>query len=463
MFNDAFLLFDTSDIYFVLTLLFTVLLFSVFIQRKPIDKKSHKLLSYCFITLAVSVSLNFFPIKQSTAREIFFQDYFSVNINTTKDKEYSDKFISSFTYSPIEQCSTIQEKKPDSIYIFLVESWSNYHSAFFGNENNWTPNLDFTAKKNISMTNFHANGFTTEAGLYSILTGNFPVLYKKKMKLDGAVGLTNFSNTKTLPKELSKYGYHSYFVTSGNLNFLDKGKWLREIGFSTIIGSDDFPKGSQRYLFNSVSDEELFNKVSTLSTDSTKSDSKLIVVENVSTHAPFYSPDKNGNIVQSEESAFLYTDKLLANLISTIATPNNLVIVLSDHRAMTPVTSTEKQSSGLLAVSKVPAFMIWDDINIQIDEEFQQTDLMNSIVGLVSDQQCFSDVLGSVFPVENAISPKCILHSRGDNRNIITAKCNQNFEAFNILLDGDNTRSINKKVDSKLALDIINHSRIIQN
>ena len=107
--------------------------------------------------------------------------------------------------------------------------------------------------------------------------------------------------------------------------------------------------------------------------------------------------------------------------------------------------------------------MIWDDINIQIDKEFQQTDLMNSIIGLVSDQQCFGDVLGSVFPIENAISPKCILHSRGDNRNIITAKCNQNFEAFNILLDGDNTRSINKNVDSKLALDIINHSRIIQN
>lgn len=460
MYDDIFLFFSNIDLTEIVILAF-VFCMGLFFFQKPRRNKKNILHNKLLLTvLASTFCAGFLYEPNKSIRTIYFKNYVDINFNSTYSKAYTDPFISAFTYYPENNCSQVERHRPDSIYIFLVESWSYYHSKFFGSQNKWTPNLDNLAQNNISLNQFYANGFTTEAGLYALLTGHFPVLYRQKMNLDAAVGLMHFPTSKTLPAEMARLGYQSYFITSGDLNFLDKGQWLKKIGFSTIIGATDYPDDSQRYLFNSVSDAELFNKVNQI----VQSDSrpKFIVVENVSTHAPFYSPGPKGEPIQSEKAAFLYTDKLLAELTSSIKGENNLIIVMSDHRAMTPITELEKELSGMLSVSRIPAFIMWNQKNWQLDKKFQQTDLMDSIVGLIEGRQCAGDMKGALFPIAQAISPKCIFHARGDSRELVTTKCGGNPQEFNIILDGDKTRSQIETTESKLAVDIINYTRIKQ-
>jgi hypothetical protein len=115
-----------------------------------------------------------------------------------------------------------------------------------------------------------------------------------------------------------------------------------------------------------------------------------------------------------------------------------------------------------MSVSRVPAFIMWNQKKWQLDKKIQQTDLMSSIVGLIQGRQCAGDVKGALFPIEQAISPKCIFHARGDSRELITVKCEENHQEFNIVLDGDKTRSQMETTESKLAVDIVNYTRIQQ-
>lgn len=460
MYDDIFLFLNGFGLTEFVITIFIILCTILFITKTHVEKTNSLHKTSLLIVLMFTFSVGFLYEPNTSVRSVFFRNYVDVNFNSTYSKAYTDQFVSTFTYSPESNCSQIESRPPDSIYIFLVESWSNYHSELFGNQNNWTPYLDYLAKNNISLKNFYANGFTTEAGLYSLLTGRLPILYGQIMKLDGAIGLMNFPKTNTLPYEMAKLGYHPYFITSGDLNFLDKGKWLKKIGFSSIIGAADYSDSSQRYLFNSVSDGELFDRVEhVIQSDSRP---KFIVIENVSTHAPFYSPGINGEPIQSEKKAFLYTDKLLSDLISNVKTENSLIIVMSDHRAMTTITELEKEVSGGMSVSRVPAFIMWNQKKWQLDKKIQQTDLMNSIVGLIQGRQCAGDVKGALFPIEQAISPKCIFHARGDSRELITVKCEENLQEFNIVLDGDKTHAQMETTESKLAVDIVNYTRIQQ-
>lgn len=460
MYDDIFIFLNLFSFNVLILTIFSILCTTLFITNKNPPNKHSSHIASLLIVLIPLFYVGFTYEQNTSVRSVFFRNYVDINFNSTYFNEYTDKFISTFTYSPKNSCSQIESRPPDSIYIFLVESWSNYHSKLYGNQNNWTPHLDNLAKNNISLTRFYANGFTTEAGLYSLLTGRLPILYGQMMKLDGGVGLMHFPKTNTLPDEMAKLGYYPYFITSGDLNFLDKGEWLKKSGFSSIIGADDYSDSSKRYLFNSVSDGELFDKVEHIIASDSRP--KFIVIENVSTHAPFYSPGINGEAIQSEKKAFLYTDKLISNLISKITTENNLVIVMSDHRAMTTITEREKELSGEMSVSRVPAFIMWHQKKWQLDKEIQQTDLMSSIVGLIQGRQCAGDTKGSLFPIEQAISPKCIFHARGDNRELITVKCEENSQEFNIVLDGDNTRAKMETAESKLAVDIVNYTRIQQ-
>ena len=460
MYDDVFLFLGNIGLTEFAVIVFFMLCTVMFFQKPHTRKKSTLHKKLLLTVLASTFCVGFFYEPNKSIRTIFFRNYVDVNFKSTYSKTYSEQFVSAFTYTPESSCSKIESRRPDSVYIFLVESWSNYHSKFFGSQNDWTPYLDHLAKNNISLNQFYANGFTTEAGLYALLTGHFPILYGQKMNLDAAVGLMHFPTSDTLPAEMARLGYHPYFITSGDLNFLDKKQWLERIGFSSIIGAADYPESSQRYLFNSVADGELFNKVEYVVQSDSRS--KFIVVENVSTHAPFYSPGVKGERILSENAAFLYTDKLLAKLISSIKSENSLIIVMSDHRAMTAMTELEKESSGMMSVSRVPAFIIRNQKNLRLDKKFQQTDLMGSIIGLIEGRQCAGDVKGALFPIELAISPKCIFHARGDSRELITTKCGENLQEFNIVLDGDKTRSQMETTESKLAVDIVNYTRIRQ-
>ncbi|WP_413111018.1 LTA synthase family protein [Thaumasiovibrio sp. DFM-14] len=431
-----------------------VVLFMRLFLDKPRDVFPFLRLGMMLVVVGMGGGMLFPP--DTSVRGAFFTNVLDANWRATHRTPYSQTFVEGFDYQPALICDRYPAQRPDAIYVVLVESWSNYHSALFGGQNNWTPQLDLLAQQHIRYSQFYANGFTTEAGLYAVLMGRPSILYQQSMRLDGGVGLEQFSVTSSPVKALEALGYTPIFITSGDLSFLGKGAWLQQVGFRQQIGAKDFAATERRYLFNSVADEVLFEKARQVIADHI-GQPMFVVIENVSTHAPFYLPSDQG-YERSEQKVFRYTDAHLAAFVSELIQDNNMVVVMSDHRAMTAMTAQELSVSGLMAPAHVPAFIAWRQWQGVISLPFQQSDLLPSLLDLIQGKQCFGESRGAMLAFEHPRAAGCVLHARGDRREQVTALCGAE-QAHNVLLDGDQTRAQNR--NESAAVDLVNYLRLL--
>ncbi|WP_181388366.1 LTA synthase family protein [Vibrio albus] len=434
-------------------LLFSIFIISsfIFVVKSNLPSPNIKIKIIAIMSLLIlACSYN----VDSSVRSPFFKNYIFVNFQSTYKKEYSPEFISSFESEDNEQCVTVKSIKPKNIVIFMFESWSYYHSYWFGDDSNWTPELDKLAKNNVAFKQFYANGFTTEAGLYALFTGRPVIPYKVKYGTDGALGLNKIYFDTSFPEELSKLGYYTTFITSGDLGFLQKRKWLESLKFNNIIGNGAFSPKDRKFLFYSVSDEKLYSKVYDIVSNS---ENNFVVVENVNTHQPYYYPDGK-DIKQSEEFAFRYADKQLSEVIKKLIDEDTMIVVMSDHRAMTSMTRKEQSTSGRMSVSRVPMFMIWNNKQRIVDSVFQQTDILPGIVNTVKGYQCHSGSRGAILPLDNMVGTKCVYHARGDERSKVSVMCDG--QQFDVLLDGDDTGILDEYKHIDESVNYINSVRI---
>lgn len=449
IFEIDFGMFNIYTIFLLLAVLFLVLMFLFSDGNYKI--KSRKIFVFFIPLIFFLYNYN----VNSSVRSVFFKNYILINVESTYDKEYSDKFKKSVGLKSDEiVCDNVTASRPKNIIVFIVESWSNYHSKWFGGDNDWTPKLDSLAKRGVSFKNFYANGFSTEGGLYSILTGSPLLPYKIKLGTDGALVLKNINFSESFPLEFSHLGYNTKFITSGDLSFLDKRNWLESLGFNKIIGNESFDKTERKFLFRSVSDENLYERVlNEINSD----ENNFIVVENVNTHQPFYYPEKN-EVKTSEEYAFKYADEKLFNLINKVPKSNNMIIVMSDHRAMTPLSEKEISDSQQMASSRVPMFVIWNNEKKVIVQYYQQKDVLRSVYNSSVGELCHNHSTGAIFPLERSIPSKCVYHSRGDERSKVSVLCED--DKFDIILDGDDTRASADTKYTEQAINYINKVRL---
>lgn len=451
--NDIDIKLFSPALIYVLVMLFLFCLVFIFKKNAMAKNRKYKIIGFVSILLS-ACNYN----VDSSVRSSFFKNYILVNFDSTYEKEYSDNFISSFYFNNNKKkCINTTKIRPDNIIVFMFESWSNYHSYWFGQDNDWTPEVDKLAKNNISFKQFYANGFTTETGLYALFTGQPFFPYKIKYSTEGKLGLSALHSNISYPQKLSDLGYKTTFITAGDLGFLDKKQWLESLRFDQIIGNDAFNIDDRKFLFSSVSDQKLYEKVYGIVN---QKKNNFIVVENVNTHQPYKYPDGN-EIKDSEEYAFRYADKQLSDVIKNLSGNNNMIIVMSDHRAMAKMTQKELAESNRMAVSRVPMFMVWNGKNKVINNVFQQTDVLSSIANTIEGYQCSSFSQGAIFPLNNMIDSKCVYHARGDERSKVSAMCDQ--QQFDVLLDGDDTRALSDNKYSDLSVDYMKFMRIKNN
>lgn len=435
-----------------LLFLFVPLIAFVFLASKPIKLPKFVVIGIC-ISFLVAISTLFW--KPNSVRHPFYINIVQTNLFNTHHNTYSKEFRDKASYLPQRQCEKVAPVIPSKIIVILFESWSIYHSAYFGNEFDWTPKLDGLAKTNIALKNFYANGFTTEAGLYSLFIGQPLLSDSVSMQLDGKLGLAELPSKPSVVSALSQLGYQTRFITSGDLSFLNKGQWLQSIGFEDLIGNNDFSVQLPRYLFDSVSDEVLFDRAYDELRNS--GGKQLMVIENVTTHQPFIVPKDKG-AVMSEHLAFQYTDHVIKNFIEKINEAGTLIIVLSDHRSMTPVSTSELQRNGIMAASQVPAFIMWNKIKQTVTHPVQQSDLLTSVLGSIQGEICVSELNGNIFPVNYTHPPKCVAFRPGDQRDRVHLRCSE--EDVTVLLDGDQTRRT--EGTRQLPVDLVNYLRLQQ-
>lgn len=412
--------------------------------RKPLGWKAPAWVASIFAMLGVL--LHTFSPPSSYIHEWAIKNVLAANLPTGVSNEYSQSTVDRLkTAARAQECSKGRGIR-NNVVLLILESWSTYHSQQWLGSNDWTPRLDALATQGLWFTQLHAGGFNTNQGLVSLLTGRdivLPSLPPHQMTaFEGAWGIQD-----ALPAQLTKLGYQTTFLTSGNLGYTRKGEWLQHIGFSETLGHDHVEfEGYRRGHFDAVADERLYEVALSYIIAQTKSEAPLfLVIENVSSHHPFVHPITGE---RKEESVFRYMDHAAADFIERLQEnrflDNGLIVVMSDHRAMTFITPEEQQRFGRSAASRIPGFILGGNIqrSKSVDEPMHQADLQPSLLRQISDTYCAGQRLRDLLVPEET-QARCLFHARGDNRDHVDVYCAEGEGVVQV--NGDDSRFISSK------------------
>ena len=253
------------------------------------------------------------------------------------------------------------------------------------------------------------------------------------------------------------------FITAGDLAFSRKDDWLLSIGFDELIGNDQpYYEGMKRYQFRSVPDRALYeNIVYNVLPELPESRPYFLVIESVSTHYPFNEP---GTGSKKEEDVFGYADTQLGwffeNLEREEILKDTLLIIASDHRAMTPMRPDEIAVYGQEANARIPLVIFGQtyEPGVKVDGYFQQSDLMESIMYLTGQDATFSDFRGNLFATPSAPS-RYIIYYGGNERDRVQVFAEAG--SYPVRLDGDDTQFLREApAEGSEVLDLINCIRI---
>jgi phosphoglycerol transferase MdoB-like AlkP superfamily enzyme len=434
----------------------------VFTKIQPLNMQT----IIVFSILPLGLSSTYITDDQTTYVHAWtYQNILEVNVKQGIAKEFSDEHIKALDKSTNsldkrDVCIPGKGETPNVI-VLLFESLSMYHSHTFSGLSSMVPNFDRIANENISYTNFHSNGFTTEAAMVSIFTGKHmfpPVKGYAAASWDSGFFYQGFHETKgSLPELFNDNGYYTSFMTTGNLAFLGKGLWLRKIGFDTIEGAEEpFYEGWPRLHFGAAPDKALYKRFFDLLPVLENKAPYMLVIETVSTHQPFLNPH---NSARDEASVFSMADEALGIFYDTLKTTdfftNGILVILGDHRSMTGLRQEELALYGRAAASRVPMAIVYGDSREpkKVSSFSQQTDFIPSFEYLIGKQSCTGSLNGNFF-IEPAIEAEYILFPRGDDRNLVDVYTKTNHDVT-VHIKGDETSFKRGEVNG--ANDIIRH------
>ena len=368
---------------------------------------------------------------------------FSANLATTERVRYSPEFESEFaglaTTGLKQHLSTAEPQSGRNVIFVLVESWSSWHSRRFGGTLDWTPESDKAAQRGLRFNNFHAIGFSTTNGLVGILAGQkiwSPFLHL----FESPPFYSMWGVERTLPRVFSASGYETAFLTTGPISLYRKGEWMTDLGFKHVEGNEHpFYADEKRYAFDAPSDAALYGRG--LQWMQTAGSPYLLVLETVTTHQPYVDPDSGE---RSLEKAMRFADRAFGKFLGQLDTSgffeNGLLVVVSDHRSMTPVSSEELERFGAGTFSRVPAFMIGGDIKPGAfdDRVLSQGDLVPTFEWWLTGET----TLGAhdAVMLDGSDTSKCAFHSRGDRRGLLEVICPEGYGQ--VRLEGDRTRFV---------------------
>lgn len=385
-----------------------------------------------------------------------YRNVFDYNLTILSEAQaYSADFAAKLTYRETEQCEPVPAEKKN-IVILMVESLSAYQSRYFSGIEDWTPRLDAIAARHLAYRNFYANGFITEDGEIALLTGLPPIYAPSHYSDGGGASFAGFYGVEqSLPKLLQAQGYRSEFLTSADLEFGNTGLWADSIGFAYVEGHEhpDYQPW-ERFHFRAAPDEALYRRaLDRIARNSGRP--LLLFIKTVSTHHPYLDPETKE---KSEAAAFRYADRQLDRFYQQLQQQgffqNGLLLIVGDHHSMTPLKKREAEFFGhYKASAKVPLVVVSADGHQQIDQQFQQTDVFNTLQGMVVGRQCHGAWRGVLWG-EGMASPALIAHRRGDNRDKVSVFSQD--QDYLVKLDGDDTRfSGAAPADQGLAQNIL--------
>jgi phosphoglycerol transferase MdoB-like AlkP superfamily enzyme len=336
--------------------------------------------------------------------------------------------------------------------VLALESVSTYHSKMVSGLWDAMPKMDHLAERGTWFSNFYANGFHTNGGLIALFGGRVPSpSIHRYSSLDAYTGFEK--PELDFYAELARLGYDSEFFTTGTLAFQGRGQWLETMGFDGRHGADEhYYDGMRRWQFDAAEDSALVARFMQWYDEREHLKPLFAAVLTVTSHPPFIDP-RSGK--QDELGTFRYVDEQAAAFYAALEQrkffEHGILLVLGDHRSMTPIKPGEYERYGDSAYARVPAW-VFGQSGLpagRIDQPFQQTDLIPSVLRLVGGESCRTPAQGTFLGGAPA-SPRYILHSGGLHRDRIDVFFDN--RQGTIILDGDDTRWLGPKPPDADAL-----------
>ncbi len=368
---------------------------------------------------------------------------FSANLATTERVRYSPEFEAEFAgmaTAGLQQHSSAAEPQSGGNVIFvLVESWSSWHSLQFGGTLDWTPEFDKAAQRGLRFNNFHAIGFSTTNGLVGVLAGQ--KIWSPFLRLlESPPFYSMWGVERTLPRLFSASGYETAFLTTGPISLYRKGEWMSNLGFEHVEGNEHpYYVDEKRYAFDAPSDAALYGRG--LQWMQAARDPYLLVLETVTTHQPYVDPDSGE---RSLEKAMRFADRAFGEFLEKLDGSGffekGLLVVVSDHRSMTPVSSEELERFGVGTFSRVPAFMIGGGIKPSTfdDRVLSQGDLVPTFDWWLTGETTLGP--HDAVMLDGSSTTKCAFHARGDRRSLLEVICPEGYGQ--VRMEGDRTRFV---------------------
>ncbi len=416
---------------------------------------------------AVFLIMYLIPRQETYAHAWIYQNVFEYNSGRGVDVDYSPAFRQELEQRAgeidHEECRPNPDPGKQNIVVLVVESLSMYHSRFFSGLEDMMPGLDRIAAENTAFVHFHANGFTTESALTAMLLGipAVPPVYVYSDNEGDFSFQGYFGAADSLPRRLRQQGYTTEFLTSGDLAFAEKARWLKSIGFDYLEGHDHpFYAGWPRHVFSSAPDAALYARALKRVFDIERPAPFFMMIETVSTHQPFIDPETKE---RSEAKAFAYADRELEKFYDALKTrgffDNGVLLITSDQHSMKPLTAAEVRRFGDHAYALIPLIVAGQNKKTEIVRQpFQQVDIYASLINSVSGQRCVSAWRGDFLAVPRRPA-ECIFYVRGDDRDKISVFCGD--RTGQVRLRGDRTGFLAPTfADQKKILDKINFERL---
>ncbi len=401
---DLYWLMDWSDIslmfsYIWILLIWFAIFLLIFFNAQKYSKNTNKK-NLIFTICLFIFSLSLFITKISNYSDFRLQQNI-LSLNYDSVLEYLSP--NNLTYAQNEKTNyedyfnivKWQNKKLNLILVF-AESFSASDSARVGWLNNNFPYFDKIQSQWTTFTNVISNWCTSDNAHISILQWIEPRYSPTSKELKWYFKYKSY--TDTLPLFFNKLWFNTIFLSSAWLEFLDQRSFLKNMQYKEIIWEEKFKK-DKKYTFDSAPDYYLYNGAIDLISQQTWN--FFLTLQTISSHTPYYTPYWN-----SSQDMFEYVDKNLYAFYSKLKRvwffDNWVLVIVSDHRKMQPLTKQEVNKFGKISYAKILATVVWSGIKPGVfnNNIIQHIDFFSSIKdyrwsGYIQVSSLYNDVFSN--------------------------------------------------------------------
>lgn len=323
------------------------------------------------------------PLGESNGSELSFIRYYD-------DTEELDSLFTPYHYpAQGDSSSTRGMLEGYNVVVMVLESFSAEHSAFLNPDlypdgGGYTPFLDSLMREGLTFHRGYANGMKSVGALPSVLAST-PSYKTSFMLLPESLG-----EGDQLPKIFDRRGYRTLFFNGSLRGSMGFEAYGRLAGIKEFYSMDEYVArhgDAEDDGVWGIWDEAFLDYMGEILDQTPQPFMSTIFT--ISSHHPFMVPDKYKDMlpkgVTKIQAPVAYTDYSLRKFFEKYADSEwmkrTLFVFTADHVSSERWAEKTKTPLGL---QHIVAFMYTPDGSLrgQIDEVFQQIDIMPTVLGL---------------------------------------------------------------------------------